>query len=91
MFPSTSRPPKRPSCDDDGDFVDWKTCAANKKKADEELSLPRRIDIKTERPDLSEELKMKAAKKLREVFGHERFLSTQQKVAVMYTLERELI
>ncbi|KAI6176992.1 ATP-dependent DNA helicase Q5 isoform X3 [Aphelenchoides bicaudatus] len=84
----TKKRGKRPrkSSIDNADIAD---CASSSSTINEELSLPRRIDIKTERPDLSDELKVAAAKKLKKVFGHERFLSTEQKVAVMFTLERK--
>jgi superfamily II DNA helicase RecQ len=91
MFSSSIRASKQPpKAPDEDKFVDWKAFATGKKKPEEELSLPRRIDVKADRPELPEDLKTKTAKKLKQVFGHQKFLSSPQKVAIMFTLERNL-
>lgn len=56
----------------------------------EQLELPREVDIKTERPVLSAELKTLCTQKLNKVFGFDRFLSVYQKMAIMLTLKRKL-
>jgi ATP-dependent DNA helicase RecQ len=63
--------------------------ASTSKKKNVYSNLPRRIDVKTERPSLDEDLKKLTAEKLQTIFGHKSFLSTQQKVAIIYTLHRK--
>lgn len=82
-FPGPSNSRGNKDKDEDFQYVDTKA------KRPIKLNLPRRIDIKTERPELSDELKVLAAKKLKAVFGHKQFLSSHQKVAIMYTLQRK--
>lgn len=75
---------RRNFSDEEDEYID-----TTAKPTEKPLNLPRRIDIKVERPELTEELKLSAAKKLKNVFGHKTFLSSQQKVAIMYTLMRK--
>ncbi|CAD5222017.1 unnamed protein product [Bursaphelenchus xylophilus] len=53
------------------------------------LDLPREVDVKTERPELSAELKLVCSQKLLNVFGHQKFLSIHQKLAIMLALKRQ--
>ncbi|CAD5216086.1 unnamed protein product [Bursaphelenchus okinawaensis] len=55
----------------------------------EVLDLPRQVDVKVERPELSPDIKNVCSQKLFKVFGHQKFLSVHQKMAIMLALKRQ--